>query len=250
LIDANVKTAVIIIGQNSDASLSLASRALSDVFDRVEVATLGDPAESIEDAAGRCAEEVDRIIVLPYTLELSESELGSLEAAVERLQKIRPDRDVRLSPHVGFDTRLVDILGDRIAAAANESSADDNVPIITVESQGQKTRGFTLSDLLALPNRLDDIGRLVPNRSGEAVSVEALLSAVGLTGSETKATFESGEDFSADVDLKIAREHGWLVFRLDKKPLPARYGGPVRLFIPGLDDRCSNVKSVDRLIIK
>lgn len=245
-----MKTAVIIIGNDSDASLSLASRALSDVFDRVEVATLADPAGSIEEAAARCADAVDQIIVLPYTLELSESELRSLEAAVERLQMQHPERDVRLSPHVGFDARLVDILGDRVTAAANESSADSNVPIITVESQGRKTREFTLADLLALPNRLDDIGRLVPNRSGEAVSVEALLSAVGLTGSETKATFESGEDFSADIDLNVAREHGWLVFLLDKKPLPARYGGPLRLFIPGFDDRCSNVKSVDRLIIE
>ena len=245
-----MKTVVIIIGHDSDASLSLASRALSGIFGRVETAALDDPAESIEKAVDRCADEGDRIIVLPYVLELSESELRSLEAAVERVRKAQPDRDIRLSPHIGFDARLVDILEDRVAATSNELSEEGNVPIITVETQGRKTRGFTLPNLLDLPDRLDDIGKLVPNRSGEAVSVKALLSTVGLTGAETKVTFKSGENFSADVDLDVARERGWLVFRLDEKPLPARYGGPVRLFIPDFDDRCANVKSVDRLIVE
>lgn len=244
-----MKTIVIIIGYDSDASLSLAARALSDRFDRVEVATFDDPAESIQAALG----DIDPgsgMVVLPYLLEQDATCLKTLESAIAQIKSTRSDLDVRLGPPVGYDPRLLDILEDRVEAATNESRTDRHVPIITVERQDGSSRAFTTEELMSLPDRLDDIGRLVPDRSGEAVSVKALLAAASVGDTETVATFKSGETFSADVELGIARENGWLVFRLDGHPLPARYGGPVRLFIPGLDDRCANVKSVDRLIVK
>jgi hypothetical protein len=183
-------------------------------------------------------------------LELGSDELESLEEAVDTGQKEYPDYEILLSPHIGYDTALVDLLEDRILAARNESSQNQNVPIITVTHQGQKPRGFSMKDLGRLPGSLEDIGTVVPGRRGKAVSVARLLDTAGSTGTEQKATFRSGEAFSADVSVEVARDKGWLVFSLDKKPLPARYGGPVRLLIPGTDDPCSNVKSIDQIIIE
>lgn len=243
-----MKTAVIIIGHDSDASLSLASRALSDGFEAVEVAIFDDPATSIAAAAERLASSTE-IVVLPYTLELSTDQIRSLEDAVSTVRAGNNALKIRLSPQVGYDRRLVEVMEDRIEATLNESRSDHNVPILTVERQDGSLRPLTLDDFLGLPDRLNDIGSVVPERSGEAVSVESVLAAAGLNGSETKATFKSGEDFSADINLAVVRNKGWLVFWLDGQPLPARYGGPIRLFIPEIDDRCANVKSVDRLIL-
>ena len=202
---------------------------------------------SIKAAIEQCS-GADETIVLPYTLELDTDQIRSIEQAVEQIRADGRTLQIRVGPQIGFDKRLVEVIEDRIEAATNESRSDRNVPILTVERQAG-TSEFGIRDLLALPGRLDDIGTLVPDRSGEAVTVKALLEAAELTGTETRATFKSGEDFSADVDLSVVRDNGWLVFWLDGSPLPARYGGPVRLLIPGIDDRCANVKSVDRMIV-
>ncbi|MEE2754143.1 MAG: molybdopterin-dependent oxidoreductase [Candidatus Latescibacterota bacterium] len=245
-----MKTTVIIIGRDSDANLSMASRGLADLYDQVEVATLGDPGRSITEAINHCQPNTGQVVVVPYALELGSDELESLEEAVDIGQKAYPDYEILLSSHIGYDPALVDLLEDRILAARNESSQHQNVPIITVTRQGQKPRGFSMKDLGSLPDSLKDIGTVVPGRRGEAVSVACLLDAVGSTGTEQKATFRSREAFSADISVEVARDKGWLVFSLDKKPLPARYGGPVRLLIPGTDDPCSNVKSIDQIIIE
>jgi hypothetical protein len=242
--------AVIMIGHDSDASLSLASRGLSDIYGQVDVATLTNPGQSIAEAVRRCDPDTYQIIILPYALELGTDELKGLETAIACVQQEYPDNEILLSPHIGYDPRLIDIVEDRITAVKNKSSLGQNVPIITVTRQGQKSQGFSITDLLNIPDRLADIGMIVPDRRGEAVSVVALLDAAGFRGTEVKATFKSGDSFSADISVGIAREKGWLVFRLDEKPLPARYGGPVRLFIPGTNDRCANVKSIDQIIVE
>ena len=228
----------------------MASRDLADLYDQVEVATLGDPTRSITRALSRCRSDTEQIIVVPYALELRSGEQESLEKAVDIGQKRYPNYEILLSPHIGYDPALVDLLGDRILATRNESSQDRDVPIITVIRQGQKPRGFSMKDLGSLPGNLEDIGTVVPGRQGEAVSVARLLDAAGSTATGQKATFRSGEFFSANVSIEVARDKGWLVFSLDKKPLPARYGGPVRLLMPGNDDPGSNVNSIDQIIIE
>lgn len=221
----------------------MAARALGESYDCVSTARLEDleagsvPAEAV----------LDRTILLPYALELGEAARSALESVADRLRQSHPACDFRLAPHIGFDRRLVDILEDRVGSAARESSLEGNVPIMTVERQGA-TRRFSLADLADLPGRIADIGAHVPGRSGEAVPVGDLLEAAGAAEADGTATFRSGDDFSADVPVATARQ-GWLVFRMDGAPLPARYGGPVRLFIPGSDDRCANVKSVDHIRI-
>lgn len=228
----------------------MASRGLADLYDQVEVATLGDPSRSITEAIRRCHPDTTQIIVVPYALELGPAKLESLEEVVKIGQKEYPNYKILLSPHIGYDPALVELLEDRILSAKNESSQHQNVPIITVTRQGQKPRGFSMKDLGSLPGGLENIGTVIPGRRGEAVSVARLLDAAGSTDTEQKAIFRSGETFSADVSVEVARDKGWLVFSLDKKPLPARYGGPVRLLIPGTDDPCSNVKSIDQIIIE
>ena len=240
--------AVIIIGHDTDASLSRASRALSDVYDTVKVASLDGIEQSFSDAVASCRRS-SLIIVVPYLLETSPEQIRILESAVTDATR-DGGPNIRLAPPVGFDTRLVDILEDRVTTTQNESSEDRNVPIITVERHDGAKRDFSVSDLLELPDRLDDIGHYVPDRLGEAVSVDALLSASALVTDESTATFKSGDEFSADVNLRTVRDRGWLVFWLKGAPLPARHGGPVRLFIPEFDNRCANVKAVDRMIIR
>lgn len=242
-----MKIAVIIIGHDSDASLTLTQRALSERYGQVVSATLSDLDQSLRSATDQIDDDIDSIIVIPYTIELDSETLDRLESAVDRARETKPK--VRLGPQIGFDRRLTEIIEDRVTAASNESRTDLNVPMITVERQNGSHRAFSFAELQDLPGQLDDIGKFVPDRSGEAVSVDALLSAAGIDDQNTRATFKSGDDFSADVDIRTVRENGWLVFRLDGAPLPARYGGPLRLLIPGLDDRCANVKSVDRIVV-
>ena len=55
--------------------------------------------------------------------------------------------------------------------------------------------------------------------------------------------------FPATVDLALVREQGLLIYGLEGQPLPVSYGGPLRLIIPGHDDRCANVKGVARVEI-
>ena len=191
---------------------------------------------------------MERAVLQPYALELDDTQRYWLENALDIARKTNPDCEVCLAPHLGFDSRLLEILEDRIQSAIDESSTSRNVPILTVEYGGGTTQ-FSLTELDAVPGKIPDIGVHVPDRSGEAIPVRSVLTAAQVEDGAT-ATFRSGDDFSADVDLETVKDLGWMVIRMDGNPLPARFGGPIRLFIPGIDDRCANVKSIDRLIIE
>ena len=245
-----MKPTVIIVGHDSDASLTQAARGLSDTFDQVETVTIQGLPETLTAALDRCVDRTDQIVVFPYLLELDDSVRDVLENTLMEARKDRESCDILLAPQVGFDPRLLEILEDRVTAAVNESSQGQKVPIITVSRQGGKSVAFSAEDLGKLPGQLDDIGKIVPDRRGEAVPVSALLTAADCGEASGKITFNSGSNFSADVSVDVARDKGWLVYRLDGSTLQARYGGPVRLFIPGIDDRCANVKSVDQIIVE
>jgi hypothetical protein len=241
-----VKTTVIIVGRDSDTSLTQAARGLSQTFDRVETVPIAGLAEELKG----CADGNDQIIIIPYLLELDDRVRDMLENTVDQARKSSPGSQILLGPQVGYDPRLLEILEDRVNAARNESSLSQKVPIITVSRQGGKSVAFSVGDLEKLPDQLDDIGKIVPDRQGEAVSVSALLNAAEFGDASGKITFNSGSNFTADVSIDVARDKGWLVYRLDRSTLPTRFGGPVRLFIPGIDDQCANVKSVDQIIVE
>lgn len=241
-----MKTTVIIVGHDSDASLTQAARGLSQTFDHVEAVSIAGLAEKL----GKCADGTDQIIILPYLLELDDQVRDMLETTVDQAGKSIPGSQILLGPQVGYDPRLLEILEDRVNAALDESSPGQKVPIITVSRQDGKSVAFSVGDLEKLPDQLDDIGKIVPDRQGEAVSVSALLDAAEFGDASGKITFNSGTNFTADVSIDVAKDKGWLVYRLDGSALPARFGGPVRLFIPGIDDRCANVKSVDQIIVE
>ena len=107
---------------------------------------------------------------------------------------------------------------------------------------------FSYPDFRQLPNQIPDVSQVISARPGSGVWVRTLLERVGVKSAATHAVFYAREDgFSANVTLKDLRENGLMIYQLDGQPLPTRAGGPLRLLIPGAEDRCSNIKGVSRL---
>jgi hypothetical protein len=144
-------------------------------------------------------------------------------------------------------SRWIDLLAEHLAAALEEPPP---APILMVEGRVDTPGPLNRRDLASLPGQIPDVGALVPGRRGRAVRVRSLLDHAGVSPSARAVTFYSGDAFSADLPLAQAAEAGLLVYELDGRPLSADLGGPVRLFVPGADDRCANVKAVDRIAIR
>ena len=118
-------------------------------------------------------------------------------------------------------------------------------PILTVDGP-DVSRTLNFEDFGNLPDQIDDVSALVPDRQGHGVWVREVLADLA----DADAIFYADADrFSATVDLALVREKGLLIYGLEGQPLPVCYGGPLRLMIPGYDDRCANVKGVARVEI-
>ncbi|MCY4352153.1 MAG: molybdopterin-dependent oxidoreductase, partial [Gemmatimonadetes bacterium] len=140
------------------------------------------------------------------------------------------------------DPRLFDMIQDRMAAALKSTQ---NTPILTIETP-KASRTLDFENFATLPNQIADISTLVPDRQGQGVWVREVLDHTP----DANAIFYADADrFSATVDLALVREQGLLIYGLEGQPLPASYGGPLRLIIPEHDDRCANVKGVARVKI-
>ena len=98
---------------------------------------------------------------------------------------------------------------------------------------------------LSREHQVSDIGRLMPNMKGRAVTLKGLLEVPALRIEADHVTFHSADGkYAATLSLQQAREFGLLLYELDGEPLPAEKGGPYRLITPGLGDLCANVKGV------
>jgi hypothetical protein len=108
---------------------------------------------------------------------------------------------------------------------------------------------MSFSDLAALPGQDADDARLIPGREGGAVRLASILGAVGCNPAATHVTLTSTDGrFSASVPLEAVRD-AVVAYRLGDAPLPERLGGPLRFFIPNVEqcaiggiDACANVK--------
>ena len=212
----------------------------------VEAASLrGHP--SFEDALRSCIEKgAAQIVVVPYLLHLEDEVRRELSERAEAVEKAHPNLQCLIAPPIGFDRRLVDIVQDRMEQVEQDASAD--VPILKIEGRVAAQADLSYRDFQRLPDQIPDIGRIVPKRQGTGVWVRTLLTAV--KPGATHAVFHATEDgFSARVSLADVSEKGFLIYQINGQPLPASLGGPLRLLIPGLDDRCANVKGVVRLEI-
>ncbi|MYF17225.1 MAG: molybdopterin-dependent oxidoreductase [Gemmatimonadetes bacterium] len=128
-------------------------------------------------------------------------------------------------------------------AAALKST--QNTPILTIETS-DTSRTLDFENFATLPDQVADISKLIPDRQGQGVWVREVLDH---TPNADAIFYADADRFSATVDLALVREQGLLIYGLEGHPLPASYGGPLRLIIPGHDDRCANVKGVARVEI-
>ena len=120
---------------------------------------------------------------------------------------------------------------------------------LRVEGEVEAPREFGFADLAALPGQVPDVGTLVPGREGAAVRLQALLDAVGVRARAGHLTLLSSDGkFSASVPLAAVRD-AVVAYRLGDQPLPPEKGGPLRFFIPKVEqcaqggvDACANVK--------
>jgi DMSO/TMAO reductase YedYZ molybdopterin-dependent catalytic subunit len=129
--------------------------------------------------------------------------------------------------------------------------------MLRVDGEVERPGEFGFDDLEALPasDQVPDVSRFHPKRSGDGVTLEALLRRVRPKSSATYLTLHATADnFHASVPLAAVRGEGIVVYRLNGGPLPAKNGGPIRFLIKDpaachtdeLDD-CANVKFVDRI---
>ena len=122
---------------------------------------------------------------------------------------------------------------------------------LRVEGEVQLPRNFDFDDLAGLPRQVLDVGTLIPGREGSGVCLESILSTVGIKEEARYITVVSMDGkFSASVPLAAVRD-AVVAYRLGNEPLPAKKGGPIRFFIPNVEecaigevDACANVKFV------
>lgn len=127
--------------------------------------------------------------------------------------------------------------------------------ILRVEGEVERPAELAFADLEAVDPamQVEDVSRIVPGRTGDAVRLEGILNLVHPRPSATYLTLHaSADDFHASIPLAAIHASALLVYRLDGKPLPVAKGGPLRLLIPDSAachseeiDECANVKFVD-----
>jgi DMSO/TMAO reductase YedYZ molybdopterin-dependent catalytic subunit len=123
---------------------------------------------------------------------------------------------------------------------------------LRIEGDVTSPRAFEIADLDALPDRVDDVGALVPGRRGTGVRLSAVLAAAGARPSARWATLSSSDGaFAISVPLQPLLDRGVLLYRLGGEPLPRAQGGPVRMLVADADacgggeiDACAAVKDL------
>jgi DMSO/TMAO reductase YedYZ molybdopterin-dependent catalytic subunit len=129
--------------------------------------------------------------------------------------------------------------------------------MLTVEGEVKTRLSLSFAELAALPEHAQrpDVSRFDPKRSGDAVTLSAILELAGvLPGVGWLTLHASQDDFHASMPLAAVRDRGLLIYRLAGAPLPVSAGGPIRFLIPDFAacrttevDECANVKFVDRI---
>ena len=126
--------------------------------------------------------------------------------------------------------------------------------LLRVDGAVREPREFGFDDLSALPGQVSDVAALIAGREGGAVRLQALLDAVGVQSAATHVTLTSTDGkFSASVPLAAVHD-AVVAYRLGDAPLPREKGGPLRFFIPNVEqcaiggvDACANVKFLGRI---
>ncbi len=207
------------------------------IADQVAPASFNKLEESVRTNGG-----IDQILIFPALIALPDAMRENLLQRIASLQNETPQTRILLTNPLGGDPRLFDMIQDRMAGALKSTQ---NTPILTIETPNT-SRTLDFENFATLPNQIADISTLVPDRQGQGVWVREVLDH---TPNADAIFYADADRFSATVDLALVREQGLLIYGLEGQPLPASYGGPLRLIIPGHDDRCANVKGVARVEI-
>ena len=112
-------------------------------------------------------------------------------------------------------------------------------PTLTVRAPGAEPTALDRQAWAAQPGAGRDIGELVPGRRGSAAPLEPVVHGQDPSCTHVHLASRDGS-FHASLTREQARV-GWVVYGLDDGPLPAEFGGPFRLFFPGVD-ACANLK--------
>jgi DMSO/TMAO reductase YedYZ molybdopterin-dependent catalytic subunit len=131
--------------------------------------------------------------------------------------------------------------------------------LLRIDGLSARPVEFCYADLAGMDAdaQVADVSRFDPQRKGDAVRLDALLTLSGVSPEGDYLTLHaSHDDFHASIPLSAVRERALLIYRLDGQPLPRDKGGPIRFLIPDyaachtaeIDD-CANVKFVDRIEI-
>lgn len=129
--------------------------------------------------------------------------------------------------------------------------------MLTITGQIQNPLSLTFEQLTQLsPDaQVIDVSRFDPKRSGDAISLAALVNLVQPDpGVKYLGLHSSSDDFHASIPLAPILDRAFLIYRVSGAPLDAKAGGPFRFYIPNHKachtdeiDECANVKFVDRL---
>lgn len=123
---------------------------------------------------------------------------------------------------------------------------------LRIEGAIARPLAFDFAALAALPDQIDDVGALVPGRTGGGVRIAHLLDLAGPDAAATTVTLLSSDArFAAAAPLTAVRDV-IVVYRLGDDPLPADLGGPLRFLLldsascapDGKPSACSNVKQL------
>ena len=214
---------------NAAIDAKIADQVVATSFDKLE--------ESVHTSEG-----IEQILVFPALIALPDAMRENLLQRIASLQNENPQIRILLTSPLGGDPRLFDMIQDRMAAALKSTQ---NTPILTIETS-DTSRTLDFENFATLSDQIADISTLIPDRQGQGVWVREVLDH---TPNADAIFYADADRFSATVDLALVREQGLLIYGLEGHPLPASYGGPLRLIIPGHDDRCANVKGVARVEI-
>ena len=241
--------AIILLVENPDDDHL--TRVVSSFSDQcghpVEAANLTNLASVIRSATETGSDE---IVVLPLFLQFPARLEGELSREVEAAKLACPQAQITLAPAIGFGRAVRDLLANRVEQEISSLEGSAGVPILEIGGPMATPTAFSYPDFRQLPDQILDVSQVISGRPGGGVWVRTLLERVGVKPDATQAVFYAREDgFSANVALKDLRENGLMIYQLDGQPLPTRAGGPLRLLIPGVEDRCSNIKGVSRLEI-
>ena len=235
-----MKTVLLICAENSDTLFNQFVDALKKqhVAHDVQITSFAMLEETV-----RAIQGVDQVVIFPCVVVLSDTMRHDLMKRLEILQREKSDVALFLSNPLGCDPRLIEMVKDRMAVTLKGLQ---DAPILMIET-GNGQQSLKFDDLSVLPDQIPDVSAIVPDRKGQGVWVRGVLPEIA----HAQVVFYADDDrFSASVALDVVRQRGFFIYGLEGQPLPASYGGPVRLLIPGYDDRCANVKGVARIEIR